>query len=175
MVSRTSHHTTAASRRDIAVAASMSAVATALVFVPEFFRDPAGAQTAPAVTLIWLLAVLTAAPVVAHVVARRRPAVGAGGALIVGLPQLPLVVALAMLDVWFDVRSGYLLAGSGEEAMSYGIGSTVATVVGSVLAGLVAVSSRWGARREPPPRSTGLSAPPHDMPEGRPGSLRNGL
>lgn len=157
MVSRTSSHTMAASRRDIAFAASTSAVATALVFAPEYFRDPAATQSAPAVTLIWLLAVLTAAPVVAHVVARRRPAVGAGGALLVGLPQLPLVVALVMLDVSFDVRSGYLLAGSGEEAMSYGIGATVATVVGTVLAGLVALSSRWGARRGSPPRSSASS------------------
>ncbi len=159
MVSRTSNHTMAASRRDIAFAASTSAVATVLVFAPEFFRDPSATQSAPAVTLIWLLAVLTAAPVVAHVVARRRPAVGAGGAVLVGLPQLPLVVALVMLDVWFDVRSGYLLAGSGEEAMSYGIGATVATVVGTVLAGLVALSSWWGAGRESPPRSRDLSTP----------------
>lgn len=134
--------------RDIALGAAASAAATAVVFAPELFRDPAATQAAPAVTVVWLLVVLSAAPVVAHAMARRRRApLGVGSALLVGLPQLPLVVVLAMLDVWFDVRSGYLLAGSGEEAMSYGIGVTVATVVGAVLVGLVAVSTWWSARR----------------------------
>jgi hypothetical protein len=104
---------------------------TVAVFVPEFFRDPSQVESSWGITLVWLVALLVAAPVTAYLINRRRAvATTVGRAALVGLPQLPLVVLLMVVDVWFDVRSGYLLAGSGEEAMSYGIGSVVASVFG---------------------------------------------
>lgn len=128
--------------------ALVPAAVTALVFVPEFFRDPQATEKSPAFTLPWLAALLLAGPVAAYLMNRRQPVASEVKlALLVGLPQLPLVVVLVMVDVWLDVRSGYLLAGSGEEAMAYGIGAWLASITGVVLVALVAVSARLGARR----------------------------
>lgn len=134
----------------LARAALLPAAVTVAVFVPEFFRDPSQVESSWGITLVWLVALLVAAPVTAYLINRRRAvATTVGRAALVGLPQLPLVVLLMVVDVWFDVRSGYLLAGSGEEAMSYGIGSVVASVFGAILLVLVAVTARLGARRRP--------------------------
>ncbi|MDC5698598.1 hypothetical protein OO014_15170 [Intrasporangium calvum] len=127
-------------------AALLPAVVTLLVFVPEFLRDPATAT--PTGSLVWLGVLLVAAPVAAFVQNRRLAvAANAGRSLLVGAPQLPLVVALTMLDVWIDVQRGYLPPGSGEEAMAYGIGSMISAVVGLILILLVAAAARLGARR----------------------------
>jgi hypothetical protein len=90
---------------------------------------------------------VAAAPIAAFVFNRRWPVAKTGmRALAVGLPQLAVAVILIRLDVWLEVRSGYLLAGSGEEAMSYGIGTVVAVVGGTILSLLVALAARHGAR-----------------------------
>ena len=89
---------------------------------------------------------------------RRRPfATDAPRALQSGLPQLPLAVGLVVLDVWLEVRTGYLLAGSGEEAMSYGIGGVLSAAVGLLVTMLVAVGARLV-----------LSGPSPDAGEARP-------
>ncbi len=129
-------------------AAVPPAAATTIVFLFEFFRDPAATEDAPALTLLWVGVLLVAAPITAYVVNRRRAvATDALRSLVIGAPQLPLLVLLVTIDVWLDVQSGYLLAGSGEEAMSYGIGTTVAAIFGLILVVLVAVAARVGARR----------------------------
>jgi hypothetical protein len=68
-------------------------------------------------------------------------------AFLVGLPQVPLFVLLSVASIWLDVQRGHLLAGSGEEAMSYGIGATVSAVAGIVLLILVSVAAKFGSRR----------------------------
>lgn len=129
-------------------AALLPAAVTTIVFLPEFFRDPAATEGAPALTLIWVGILLLAAPITAYVMNRRQAvATDALRSLILAAPQLPLLVLLMTIDVWLDVRSGYLLAGSGEEAMSYGIGTTLAAIFGLIVVGLVASTARLGARR----------------------------
>ncbi|MHA7156374.1 hypothetical protein [Arthrobacter sp. TMN-50] len=71
-------------------------------------------------------------------------------ALLSGLPQVPLMVVLSTAAIWLDVQRGHLMAGSGEEAMSYGIGTAVAFAVGILLLIVVAAGTRLGAR----PRGT---------------------
>lgn len=128
--------------------ALLPALVTVLLFVPEFFRDPAESGDAPALTLIWAGIVLVGAPITAFVMNRRVPVATDGlRSLLISVPQLPLVVGLMTIDVWLDVQSGYLLAGSGEEAMAYGLGTTVAGIFGLLLAILVAAAARFGARR----------------------------
>jgi hypothetical protein len=124
------------------------AAVTVLVFSPEFFRDPAAAESAPAVTIVWLAALVTSAPIAAYLVNRRRAtATDVARSVLTGIFQLPLIMLLVAFDVWLDVRSGYLLAGSGEEAMAYGIGTTLSTSFGIILVALVALAARLGARR----------------------------
>jgi uncharacterized membrane protein len=53
---------------------------------------------------------------------------------------------MVWLDVWLDVQNGNLLRGSGEEAMSYGLGTLAGLVAGVILVVLVAFTSRLGAR-----------------------------
>lgn len=125
----------------------LPAAVTAVLFVPEFFRDPADAGGAPGLTLVWAGILLLGAPTAAFVMNRRVPvATDLLRSLLIGVPQLPLVVLLMVVDVWLDVQSGYLLAGSGEEAMSYGIGTMVAGVFGLLLTALVVTAARLGAR-----------------------------
>ncbi len=124
------------------MAMALPAVATTLAYVPAFFSDP-GARGS-----IWPAVALIAAPAAAYLVNRRRPvATNLRRALLIGLPQVPLSVALAMFDVWLDVRSGYLLADSGEEAMAYGFGSVFALGSGLALAALVAAAARFAVTR----------------------------
>ncbi|GAA5166382.1 hypothetical protein [Ornithinimicrobium tianjinense] len=129
-------------------AALLLVTVTAAVFSVEFFRNPQDSAGAPVLTVIWVVALATAAPVVAYVLNRRTPlATDSYRTLVLSVPQLPLLVLLAAVDVWLDVRSGYLLEGSGEESMSYGIGLTLATLFGMVVVLLVAVAARTGAGR----------------------------
>lgn len=128
--------------------ALLPAAVTLLLFGPEFFRDPADSEDAPVLTLIWAGMVLVGAPATAFVMNRRVPLATDGKrGLLIGVPQLPLVVLLVAMDVWLDVQSGDLLAGSGEVAMAYGIGTTMAGIFGLLLAVLVAAAARSGARR----------------------------
>ncbi|HEX7196611.1 MAG TPA: hypothetical protein VF364_07220 [Candidatus Limnocylindria bacterium] len=94
-----------------------------------------------------MVLLLGAAPVVAVAIAlRTRADVDRRAAAAAGLAQLAVAVVLVRLDVWIEVRTGYLLAGSGEEAMAYGL-STIAGVVGGlVLAVLVGLAARLGTR-----------------------------
>jgi len=128
--------------RGLLVTALVPAAATTLAFVPEFFSRPSFGM------FIWLGLGMIVSPVAAHMISRRRPvATDLGRALLVGLPQVPLFVALMMFDVWLDIRNGYLLAGSGDVGMAVGLGTMVGLVAGVVLAGLVAVSTWLGASR----------------------------
>lgn len=122
------------------VATVLPMVATTLAFVPAFFSDPStGGLILPGLAMV-------AAPVAAYLINRRRPAAtNLRRALLVGLPQLPLYVALQLIDVWLDVRSGYILADSGEVTMAVGFGAMFALGFGVLLAGLVAASARLGA------------------------------
>ena len=129
-------------------AALLLVAVTAVVFSVEFFRNPQDSAEAPVLTVAWVVALAVAAPAVAHVLNRRTAlATDTYRTLVLAVPQLPVLVLLAAADVWLDVRSGYLLEGSGEEAMSYGIGLTVATLFGLVLVLLVAAAATTGARR----------------------------
>lgn len=127
-------------------AALLLAAVTTIVFAVELFRDPSDTEDAPVLTVIWVAVLALAAPLTAYAMNRRHP-IGTDPARALGLaaPQLPLLVLLVSFDVWLDVRSGYLLAGSGEEAMSYGIGTTVAAVFGLIVVALVALAARWGS------------------------------
>lgn len=128
------------SQSRLLVAISVPAAATTLAYVPEFFSDPStGLGPMGAVIVV-------AAPMVAYLMNRRRPvATNLSRALLVGLPQVPLLVVLVLFDVWLDVRSGYLLTGSGEVDMAVGFGSVFALGLGVVLAALVAAAARFGA------------------------------
>lgn len=118
--------------------------ATALVFIPMLLRNPSTTEAAPGV---WLAALILAAPLAAYLTSRRLgAALNFATSLLVGLPQLPLTVLLSIAAVGLDVQRGHLLAGSGEEAMSYGIGAIVASIAGAILLVLVSVAARLGAR-----------------------------
>lgn len=130
-------------RRVLGLAVAPTA-ATALVFIPLLLRSPSTTEATPG---LWLVALVVAAPLAAYLTSRRLGvALNFPTALLVGLPQMPVTILLSMAAVWSDVQSGHLLPGSGEEAMSYGIGSSVASVAGAILLILVAVAARLGAR-----------------------------
>lgn len=118
--------------------------ATALVFIPVLFRDPA---TMGAVPGEWLAALLLAGPVTAYFASRLsgKPR-DATASILVGLPQLPLILLLSTANIWLDVQRGHLLGGSGEDAMAYVIGTPIAFMVGTILMTLVAAAARLGAR-----------------------------
>ncbi len=129
----------------VAWLASTSAAATMLVFLPVMLRSPSTTQAPPSG---WLVALVLGPPLTAYVVSRRlRTRLSIAAYFLAGLPQIPVLVLLAAASVWLDVRRGHLLADSGEEAMSYGIGMTVASIAGIALLILVAVAARLGARR----------------------------
>lgn len=116
--------------------------ATMLVWIPALLRNPSTTEAAPP---WWLAALLLAAPLSAYLASRHRgAALGIGPSLFVGLPQVPVIMLLSAAAVWLDVQRGHLLAGSGEEAMSYGIGMGAAFVAGIILLTLVAVAAGLG-------------------------------
>lgn len=118
--------------------------ATALVILPLLLRNPSTMEAFPG---YWLAALFVTGPLAAFLAFRFFGCrLTFPKALLVGLPQLPLVVLLSTLAVWLDVQRGHLLAGSGSEAMSYGIGTIVSLVAGIVLMILVAAISWIGAR-----------------------------
>lgn len=125
--------------------AVLPAAATVVVFIPILLRNPSTTEAAPA---LWLAALLLGAPLTAYLASRRLGVrLKVASALTAGLPQLPVLVALSAASVWLDVQRGQLPAGSGEEAMSYGIGTTVASIAGVILVILVAAAALLGARR----------------------------
>lgn len=137
------------------------ACATALVYSPAFFNDP---SQGPGVALfIWLAAVLGAAPLTAFLMNRRRPtATDRPRRLLTGLPQLPLLVLLTQVNLWVDVRSGYLPPGTSEHAMAYGFGTILSAFGGLLLWVLVGSAAGRGASRsavsehgDPEPSTTG--------------------
>lgn len=130
--------------RGVGWVAAASAAVTTLVFIPILVRSP---STTQAVSPGWLVALILAAPLSAYLVSRLvGTALSLSLSLLTGAPQVPLMVLLSAAAVWLDVQRGHLVAGSGEEAMSYGIGTTVAVAVGILLLIAVAVGTRLGAR-----------------------------
>lgn len=134
-----------ASRRDLVVLGAVPAAVTAVVFVPQLATDP---TFAPALSLLWLAVLLSAAPVVAAVLGRRLTApLDRLQTWLVALPQLFVTVLLVRVDTWLEVRSGYLAPGSGELAMSYGLGLVLSLVIGWLLTCLVASAVHLAGRR----------------------------
>lgn len=133
--------------------AAASTAATALVLLPVLLRSPSTTQAVPAV---WLIALVLAAPLTAYLVSRSRGVtLRIFSLLLAGLPQVPLVLLMSTVAIWLDVQRGHLMAGSGEEAMSYGIGASIAASTGVILMILVAAAARMGART----RKRGLRLP----------------
>ncbi len=134
-----------------ASAVLLPAAATTVVYAPMILSRPNLWDDLPVLLgLTWFVVLILAAPVTAAVVNRRWPvATTTTRACLLGLPQLPLAIVLMRLDIWLDVRSGYLLAGSGEVDMALGWGIMMATGVGLVLTVLVAAAARVGARQHP--------------------------
>ncbi len=134
----TDHNATSA----LAKPAALAALVTVIVYLPQLLTDTDEmSELGAALNLAWAISFFAAAPAVAAIVTRRaRLNANARRSVLIGLPQLVVAVLLTRLDVWFEVRSGYLLAESGEEAMAYGAGTVVGVVAGLVLTALVAVA-----------------------------------
>ena len=127
-------------RTRLLLAALLPALATALTLAPVLFNPP------EQVPLMVGLLLVSSAPAVALVVNWRWPAAtNKDRAAWAALPQVAIVPLMVRLDVWLDVRSGYLLRDSGEEAMAYGIGTVFGVLVGIVLVVLVGFAGRLGA------------------------------
>ena len=139
-----------------AVPALVAAAATTVVYLPQLTVNASQLDELPGVLRAsWFLLLLVAAPVATYVVTRRTR-LGArrtsGAALVLaGVPQVFLLLALTYLDVWLEVRSGYLLADSGEEAMAYGLSAIFGALLGLVLAALVTLGAAVGRRSRPMP------------------------
>lgn len=127
------------------------AAATTLVYAPMLLFRPDLWDNVPGhVGLVWFAVLVLAAPVTAALVNRRRPvATALARSWLMALPQLPLALGLVWLDIWLDVRSGYLLAESGEVEMALGFGTVMAVGVGLLLTVLVHAAARVGAARHP--------------------------
>jgi hypothetical protein len=127
----------------------LPAAATTVVYTTMFLFRPDGAPAF--VGQLWFPLLVLAAPVAAVLMNRRRPvATTMARAWLLGLPQLPIAVGLMWLAIWLDVRSGYLLAGSGEVQMALGFGTLLAAGIGLLLTVLVAAAARFGARGHRP-------------------------
>ncbi len=130
------------------LAALLPTLATALAWTPHVFSNPDD------VSPVLLVLLVVSAPAVALVVNWRWPAAtNRDRATWAALPQVVVVPLMARLDTWMEVQRGYLLRGSGEEAMSYGLGLFLGLIVGIILLVLVGFTGRLGAwlgRRERP-------------------------
>ena len=129
----------------------LPATTTALVYLPQLLNRAGESEDwSGARSLGWLLLLLLGAPLVACLLNRRlRVPSSAARWLLVGLPQLLLLVALVRLDVWFDVRTGYLPPGSSEQAMAYGLSGLASLLGGALLVLLTEAGAHLGG-----PRST---------------------
>lgn len=125
------------------------AVATTVAYTPNLlFRPDLWDHLPGFVVLVWFVGLVLAAPVTVALMNRNRPvATTQARRWLLGLPQTPLVVGLMWIDIWLDVRSGYLLAGSGEVEMARGLGTVMAVGVGLLLTVLVPAAARIGASR----------------------------
>jgi hypothetical protein len=125
----------------------LPAAATTVAYSPMVLSRPNLWDNVPGfVGPAWFALLVLAAPVTAALVNRRRPvATTKARAWMLGLPQLPLAVGLMWVDIWLDVLSGYLLAGSGEVQMALGFGTATAAGIGVLLTILVAAAARFGA------------------------------
>ena len=133
--------------------ALLPAAATTVVYAPQLLTDSDQMSgLPPALGLLWIALLLLASPAVAWGLGRRgAPLKGSGTVMIVGLTQVVTAIILVRLDTWLEVRSGYLLAGSGEEAMSYGIGTLIGGIAGLVTAILVVYGAKFGLSRKQHP------------------------
>lgn len=138
------------SRHPLVALSLLPAAATAVVYLPHLLTDSDVMAGFPGVVMLaWLALLLLAAPLVAVAVNRSlRVRLDLPRELVVAGTQLAVAVALVRLDVWLEVRSGYLLANSGEEAMAYGIGGVVSVLVGVVLGALVVLAAGVAARHQ---------------------------
>lgn len=127
-------------RARLLLAALLPMLATAVTLTPELFSTP---ERVP----LWLGILLPFnAPAVALLVNWRWPAAtNRDRATWAALPQVAIVPLMVWLDVWLDVRSGYLLKNSGEEAMAFGFGTVLGVITGIVLLVLVGFAGRIGA------------------------------
>lgn len=139
---------------DLVRAALLPVLATALVWTPQIVSSiPAVSGISKtsepeliATLLLLLVLYFSCAPATALIVNWRWPAAtDKDRATYAALPQLLVSPALVAFHVWLEVQRGYLLEDSGEEAMSYGIGVTLAFVAGIILTILVAAFGRLGA------------------------------
>lgn len=132
-------------RHPAATVSAAAAAALVAAYSPQLLMDSGQFASLPlAMRLGWLALVLASPPLVAFLVSRRHRRTSAGTWFWVGLPLPVAATLLARLDVWLEVRSGYLLAGSGEEAMAYGIGTAVGIAGGTLLAALVTAAAWMG-------------------------------
>ena len=141
---------------DMSKLALLPAAATTVVYSPQLLTDSDQMSgLPPALGLLWIALLLLTAPAVAWGLGRRGvPRKASGTVMLVGLTQVVTALILVRLDTWLEVRSGYLLAGSGEEAMSYGIGTSIGGIGGIVTAILVVYGAKFGlGRRNPHPAS----------------------
>jgi len=140
---------------DISKLALLPAAATTVVYAPQLLTDSDQMSgLPPAVGLLCIALLLLTAPAVAWGLGRRGvPLKASGAVMLVGLAQVVTALILVRLDTWLEVRSGYLLAGSGEEAMSYGIGALIGGIGGIVTAILVVYGAKFGLGRNPHPAS----------------------
>ncbi|MBA2754418.1 MAG: hypothetical protein H0U40_08150 [Chloroflexia bacterium] len=122
-------------------ASLLPALATILALVPLVIQS----MSEPGSPVVGIL-VIIGAPAVAFLVNWRWPAAtDRDRATYAAIPQVFIPPAMVWLDVWLEVRSGYLLRDSGEEAMAYGIGLTLAAIAGVILMVLVGGAGRLGA------------------------------
>jgi hypothetical protein len=160
-------HARVHSRTNFLLAALLPALATAVMVIPPLRSNwlsqmqcadcstrnisplPIFSTSGPerSIFLFWLLLFVVSAPIVAFVVNWHWPvATNANRAFLVALPQPVVVLLMLRFDVWLDLRSGYLLRDSGEEAMAYGIATVGGLLIGLILMILVAGAGQMGAR-----------------------------
>lgn len=133
-------------------AALMAAVATSVVLAPVLLIGIDIWNSAPGfVAPVWFAVLFAAAPVTALLWNRRRPvATTFRRALLVGLPQLPLVVALMWLRVTLEVRSGDITAGTEMVTVAFTVGTAFAAGLGLLLTVLVTAAARFATTHARP-------------------------
>jgi hypothetical protein len=144
-------------RHPAATVSVAGAAALVTAYSPQLLMDSSQFAHLPlAMRLGWLALVLVAPPLVAFIASLPHRRTSARTWFWVGLPLPVAATLLVWLDVWLEVRSGYLLAGSGEEAMAYGIGTASGLAGGTLLAALVTAATWMGTGAER--RGTGVPA-----------------
>ena len=120
-------------------ASLLPALATVLAWTPLVIQ-PMSESGSPVVGVL----IIISAPAVALLVNWWWPAAtDKNRATYAGIPQVLIPPAMVWLDFWLEVRSGYLLRGSDEDAIAYGL--LAAAIAGVILMVLVAGAGRLGA------------------------------